>query len=181
MSNDPKDYLDLFSSSIRILNADVDEDGDSVEADRFSHSTGHYTETVGHEYWASANIIARVLLRVDEDCIAEFGEHDDFDPESPSFPFEVAEELAISSTGEGDPDETLVDVLESEGYGDISFSNFTILKYRKLADNHYLIQFRVEAESGNGDKKAEWAQDDADEAEIAAYEDRMEMERDYYL
>lgn len=175
MSDEKISYYDLFHQTLRILDSKVDEDGDSIERDCFSHTSGHYTVSDGYEWWATATIIARALVRLDDECLEEVC---DLDPTSPSVVADVVEELAISPSGCGDPDEKLVVVLEDEGYGEISFSEFLVQKVRKLADKHYLVQFSVKAESGNCEKKQQWAEEDEGEAQIDAYIDRMEAMRE---
>ena len=134
-------YYDLFHKTLRILDSNVEEDGEDIYEDRFSHSSGHYTVTTGYAKWAWGDATCRVLVRLDDLCNEEMEE---FDPESPAFLFNVAEELAISPSGNGDPNEDLVNILKDRGYGGVEFSNFRIMKVRKLSINHYLVQFNVE-------------------------------------
>lgn len=132
-------YYELFDKTLRILSTDGEGYSEPIEKDCWSYSADcHYTETVGVAHSIESDIIGRVLVRVDEDARSDY---EDIDFTAPDWLDELLKDMVCG--GHGDYCEAIHDILASDGWLEIRFESFGLLKVRKLADEHYLVQFTV--------------------------------------
>lgn len=175
-----KSYSDLIEDSLRVIKDETSMDSDEAYSDHFTPSGGHWTESEGTYFMFGGTVTGRFVLKVNdkdfkndyEDMIEECEDEDE-----DSWMNSVVEHMLISD--DVDVPEVLTDIPYYKGMGTGDWSDLYITRSIPFGDGYYLIQFTVEVSSDDDEQKQSWMEEDAAEAAISAYEDRMSEPIDY--